>query len=228
MFRDQSSQRAMKEKTLRSAMFAYFNNLSARYSPDTVERVGWSSRSTQVTRFDILTNIGPLQGRSILDVGCGVGDFYGYLKEKNIEVDYIGYDLIPENCRAATEKYGKELFFDKDILDTTERKQFDYVVASGIFFLPADNWEDAVTAILKRMFDLCRIGIATNFLSSHSPRKVPTSFYVDPAIVINICSQMTTVFNLRHDYAAKRNDFTMFAYREINSTDFLRVVETKG
>lgn len=204
----------MKKGTLHSEMIAYFEDLAMRYPADTVKRIGWGSRLTQSTRFDVFTSIGNLENKQILDVGAGVGDFYDYLKKKGISVHYTGYDLIADNCRAAEKKYGKDLFFNKDVLDTNEENVFDYVFASGIFFLPANDWEESVNNILRRMFALCKIGMAANFLSIYSPKKKPTSFYVDPGKIIEMCSQMTKVFNLRHDYAPSMNDFTLLAYRE--------------
>ena len=207
----------MEKRLLKNQMLKRFEGLASVYEPDNVKRTGWSSRSTQIARFSVLAKIGSLKGKSILDVGCGIGDFYKYLLERKFQGKYIGYDLVAANCSAASEKYGSGLFFQRDILDITDEQQFDYVLASGIFYLPADDWNDAVSITLKRMFELCKIGIAANFLSIYSPNKIPDLFYVHPATIINICSNFTNVFRIHHDYALKRNDFTLFAYREISS-----------
>jgi hypothetical protein len=44
-------------------------------------RVGWKSQQTQEARFNALLAIGNLKGKSILDLGCGLGCLYGYLKK---------------------------------------------------------------------------------------------------------------------------------------------------
>src|SRR5262249_39481083 len=38
--------------------------------------LGWQSRGTQVRRFAVLAEIGPLAHTHVLDVGCGLADFY--------------------------------------------------------------------------------------------------------------------------------------------------------
>ena len=66
--------------------------------------LGWQSRGTQFRRFAVLAEIGSLAQTSVLDVGCGLGDLYGYLCTQNIWVTYTGYDLVPEmvNTRQQT------------------------------------------------------------------------------------------------------------------------------
>ena len=58
-------------------------------------RVGWRSRQNQEVRFETLASIGDLRGKSILDAGCGLGCFYGYLKDRGWEGQYTGFDLLP-------------------------------------------------------------------------------------------------------------------------------------
>jgi len=40
-----------------------------------VRTVGWSSRSDQHLRFEVLCRGLDLRGKRILDIGCGLGDF---------------------------------------------------------------------------------------------------------------------------------------------------------
>jgi 2-polyprenyl-3-methyl-5-hydroxy-6-metoxy-1,4-benzoquinol methylase len=47
-------------------------------------------------RFNLLANVDDLSGATILDLGSGLGDFYGFLLEKDIKVNYTGYDLSPD------------------------------------------------------------------------------------------------------------------------------------
>ncbi len=233
----------------------YYELLEKRYGLDPVKRLGWDSRATQINRFDVLCGIGPLQEKSILDVGCGVGDFYGYLVERGFRGAYTGYDLVPAHCIAATEKYGN-MFFVKDVLETAGEREFDYVVASGIFSMLTEGWEKMVSATLERMYSLCRIGMAANFLSKYSeslettrsfgvdrprvsgirvatnfrsiydePENTVGCFLADPSTVIGICARITDVFKIRHDYAARKNDFTLFAYREVNPANPPSVVQ---
>ena len=45
-------------------------------------KLGWGSKKSQDLRFKILIDRWNLENKSILDIGCGFGDFYFFLKKK--------------------------------------------------------------------------------------------------------------------------------------------------
>src|SRR3989442_15168069 len=67
--------------------------------------LGWQSRATQVGRFSGLAEIGPLAQTQGLYVGCGLGDLYGYLCDQGTSVTYMGYDLVPQMGKGASQPY---------------------------------------------------------------------------------------------------------------------------
>ena len=57
----------------------YFNNYQQfGYS---VKSLGWGSTESQEKRFKALSEVGIDNGDRVLDVGCGFGDLYFYLKK---------------------------------------------------------------------------------------------------------------------------------------------------
>jgi len=196
---------------LKQEILTFYNQQAELYGADELPRLGWSSWQAQQTRFAALLDVGPLEGKSILDVGCGVGDLYEYLTRQGMSISYTGYDLVARNCQDGARRHPAATFLTTDVLETTESEAFDYVLASGIFTFTGDDWHDTVGATLRRMFELCRMGFAANFLSSYSPSRIDKLFYVDPAEIVGMCQQLTKVFKLRHDYM--ENDFTIFGYR---------------
>jgi GR25 family glycosyltransferase involved in LPS biosynthesis len=196
---------------LKHGIRTFFEPRAEAFGADDLQRLGWSSRDAQRTRFAVLLDVGPLAGRSVLDVGCGVGDLCGYLDEQGMEVAYTGCDVVARNCADAAARHPGATFLATDLLETSGHKEYDYVLASGIFTLAAEDWHEAVAATLRRMFELCRIGMAANFLTAGSPVKIPGLAYVEPAAILEICRGFTGSFNLRHDYMD--NDFTVYAYR---------------
>src|SRR5690349_642730 len=72
------------------------------------------SPAGQRDRFAQLTRIGDLHGHSLVDVGCGVGDFYAYLREHVEPLDYLGVDLMPEMAQRAGERYPEARFTAAD------------------------------------------------------------------------------------------------------------------
>ncbi|KKU75665.1 MAG: hypothetical protein UY00_C0036G0015 [Candidatus Wolfebacteria bacterium GW2011_GWA1_47_6] len=63
--------------------------------------VGWSDTKSQETRFAAMCKVGDLDNRSVLDVGCGLGDFYIYLKDRYQGVEYTGIDINPRYIEQA-------------------------------------------------------------------------------------------------------------------------------
>ena len=59
--------------------------------------LGWGSRKgKQSVQFEALCQIGDISNSSILDVGCGFGDLYAYLKYRGTRVNYTGVDINPD------------------------------------------------------------------------------------------------------------------------------------
>lgn len=176
----------------------------------------WSNRKSQVDRFEVLSQIGDLEGKSLLDVGCGFGDFYGFLWDKGIKLDeYIGLDISPKTVEVAKSKLPNATILCTDILDFYADGQVDYSIASGIFCLPNDIWEDHVLRVCKKMFDMSRIGIGVNFISVFSSNngQREDSYYAEPYKVLKLLMRgISHKVILRHDY--RLNDFTVFIYKD--------------
>ena len=117
----------------------------------------------------------------MLDVGCGHGDFYGFLKKQGMEVDYTGIDLSANMIEVATKKYPKATFQKQNLFEINA--PFDWVVASGILaYVHGDTWA-YIRLVIQKMLSLANAGIALNALSSATPddERMPAFFYVDPA-----------------------------------------------
>ena len=113
-------------------------NLSEKYEEkfghlEGVKSLGWGSDYSQQKRFDILLDVGISINDSVLDVGCGYGDF-----SKNF-VNYLGIDLRENAILTAKNKYSNHRFELKSIYDINDT--YDWVFASGIFCF-VSNWEE--------------------------------------------------------------------------------------
>jgi ubiquinone/menaquinone biosynthesis C-methylase UbiE len=191
----------------------YYRDRIDKYA-NNVETLGWSKKSQQL-RFQIFTKIGNLRGKSLLDVGCGFGDFYDFLTKKRLcPKEYQGIDINPYMIEEARKKYPGTKFYVKDISKNSIKKSFDYVLASGLFGVDVPNWENFTYKILFQMFKVCKIGIGVNFLSIYTPYKKTNNIrYVNPSNLLKfIYNNLSPVIVLRHDY--KPNDFTIFIYKE--------------
>ena len=73
-------------------------------------------------------------GDSFLDVGCGMGRFYGYLLEKKKGLfTYAGLDSSQAMIDAAKERFPKGIFFLHDVTEPFPPCQQDVVLCNEIF-----------------------------------------------------------------------------------------------
>jgi SAM-dependent methyltransferase len=179
---------------------------------DRPEAVRWTARGQRM-HYECLLEIGDIRGKQILDFGCGKGDYYQFLKERDMPVCYTGYDINEKLIALASRKYpeGRFRVFDIDKADIDE--DFDYVFLCGVFNLKVAGLDEAVRMILSKLFSHCRIGLAFNALSSHNPRKDYELHYVSPEELFSfVVKNLSPYVSLRHDRMLY--DFTLYVYKD--------------
>jgi 2-polyprenyl-3-methyl-5-hydroxy-6-metoxy-1,4-benzoquinol methylase len=181
---------------------------------DRPEAVRWSSTG-QILHYQAVLDIGDINRKKVLDFGCGKGDFYQFLKDKDIHAEYHGYDINEKLIALAEQKYPETDFrvfdIDKDVLD----EDFDYIFLCGVFNLKIEGLDEMIKNTLRKLFQHCRIGIAFNALSSYNPKKDFELYYTSPEDMFSFAvKNLSPYISLRHDRMSY--DFTMFVYREIN------------
>jgi len=154
-------------------------------------------------RYQILEEVGIISGSSVLDVGCGLGDFGLYLRKKGLDVSYTGIDInqgLIEECRRR-HKWGN--FFVADI-EEDNLQHYDFVVSSSCFNLKLqyEGNYGRMASLLSAMYAHMNKAVACDMLSSWVDfRGNPVdAFYYDPAEVFAISKKITKSVQLRHDY----------------------------
>ncbi len=95
------------------------------------ESVGWLSEERQNLRFEKLICGLDLNGKKILDFGCGLGAFYAFLENIGVECEYVGIDIVEGFVKKAKSAHPKARFIKASIMDMDE--SFDYVFSSGVY-----------------------------------------------------------------------------------------------
>lgn len=173
-----------------------------QYGPG-IQALASGTESRRAIRFDVLAGIGIHEGASVLDVGCGLADFYSYLTEKNINVRYTGIDIVPELISSAQNTYPDLDLQVRDIQDDPfQDASFDYVVCSQVFNLRlADGKNEAlVKDMLHIMFRIARQGVAVDLLTNYVDFKQDHLYYYQPETIFSYAKQLTRCVTLRHDY----------------------------
>ncbi|MFA4843930.1 MAG: class I SAM-dependent methyltransferase [Candidatus Margulisiibacteriota bacterium] len=210
---------------MKQAQIDYYEGLLAEHG-SSFKALDWNSPESQRLRFKILQEIfiygKKMNGVSLLDVGCGFGDLYGYFKAEGLvarqRLNYTGYDIAPKIIETARKKYPDAKFELKDIMAERHLPSFDYIFCSGIFNVRTIDQAahlDFVKEMLYRMYDLAGCGLAVNFLSEGSlPAADPEElnagryFFFQPEEIIRIIRFTCNRYIMRHDYHA--GDFTVF------------------
>ena len=152
------------QKDLKNLKKYYQVQLGSHVEPE--KRVGWKTAESQRVRFEEFTRVGPLKGSKILDIGCGLGAFLGYLQEKKIMVQYTGIDLFPKVIQEAQKFYPDARFEVRHILARPyPARTFDYSFLSGVFNVKVkDNWLYTKT-MLRQILRQTKKAVAFNVLN---------------------------------------------------------------
>ena len=188
----------------------HYEPLLNRYSRGH-EILDWESRESQTKRFDVLIDNVELSGKKLLDVGCGIGDLYGYLTDKGFAADYYGIDILPKMIDRAREIYPDGRFFTGDIFKESNfsKKQFDIVFCSGIFNLNMGDNESFLKEALPVFFAHAKSRVVFNLLDPGHYVQSSKYFFFDHKAVLHWIREYTDKATCITGYIP--NDFTIIA-----------------
>lgn len=202
------------EKKISKKIYNYYQKLFNQYgiSP---QSVGWGSKEgKQSIRFDVLCKIGDLSNSTILDLGCGFGDLFGYLNYQKIKIKYHGIDINENLVNMGKKIYPEASLEYRDFEKKKFAKKFDWVIASGI--TSYGSTYSHLTNIMKEMFRICKKGCSINFVSDNVDYKSKNLFYSSPEKIVSVTKSITNRFVLKHDYMPY--EFTLYLYKSNKKT----------
>lgn len=174
----------------------------------------WAGPNTQRVRFEVLTRYvnfaGKTTQKTLLDVGCGLGDLAEFLRDKNLKVNYTGVDILEEMLTRARQANPDERFVRADIFSdelAMAGEGFDVVFCSGALNLNLGNNMRFVRVALGRMLAMADEVLVVNFLHSRKPPVDPRYFAYRPEDIIEILQPICGTLRLIDDYL--ENDFTI-------------------
>ena len=158
----------------------HFYNRHLRDFGDSPQAVRWTPGGQLRRYLSLITIAGDLSNKKVLDFGCGKGDFWGFLKEKDIFVEYCGIDINDNLIKLAQENYPEAEFIAVDIDETEFNREFDIVFICGVFNLRVAGIEESMKSISKKLFTLCKEVLHINLLTNYIPQRDIELFYVKP------------------------------------------------
>jgi 2-polyprenyl-3-methyl-5-hydroxy-6-metoxy-1,4-benzoquinol methylase len=172
---------------------------------------GWDSEETQYSHFVLLSSI-LKKNSTVLDVGCGQGDFYQYLKNINLDIDYFGIDFSEQMIKIAQQKFGNSRFSKSDFFSTNS--SYDFVIASGTFNFIVENQYEYIKKSIELCFKNCKKACAIALTSDLAKFKYeePVFYYCPKKILeISLCCTPKVVLNT----SSFEDEFVLFMYKDL-------------
>ena len=179
-------------KAILAAVGAHYEATLARHGT-TAKGVDWKDDdSHRLRHHQFLRLIERDPDASVLDMGCGYGDFLPFLRAHGHRGRYIGTDIAPAMVAAARARHGEGS--DRGfLLGVATPEPADYAVGSGIMNVirgaSAEAWGGYVDSTIGALAASSRRGFAFNMLSLNSDpeRRRADLHYADPAVVMGQC-----------------------------------------
>ena len=167
--------------------------------------VAWDSEQSQKRRFSaIFSSLGEIKNDILVDAGCGFGDFYLYLKEKNaLPKQYVGLDLCKPMVTEAKLRTGCKIK-QCDIL-RQPLPLADWYVASGSMNLLTQL---ETQLFIQRCFEQSHKGLVFNLLEGKE-QEGPFSYWkIDK--IRKFCESLSKKVQIKEEYLD--GDFTVILH----------------
>lgn len=196
----------------------YINRVNDLNIPD-YKVVDWESEEAQNLRFKALIEHFNMSSNVLLDVGCGVGSLAEYIDKNNINLYYIGIDIMPEMVERAKSKNYKNIspqFMTMDFFKKTDIKDdVDYIYTSGIFNLNLGNNEEFLKEAIEAFLLAARKGVCFNLLDISCKEKYGDKYYYykkDDILLLtqDILKKLNLGYKIHIEDKYLQNDFSVF------------------
>ena len=177
-----------------------------------IKTLGWGNKTQQESRFDQTLSTGlTFLNKNILDIGCGFGDYYHFLKKSQVAFGtYSGYDLNPHLIKEAKLQAGDSpdcSFYVENVLDSPTRTEYDIGLMLGVCNVNlherVDNYNYA-GEVMTRAFERVSEALIVDFLSYERVDSYPKEdfvFYYRPSKILEMALNLTRNVVLNHSYA---------------------------
>ena len=201
---------------IKSQNFDMFSKRFELYGDDG-PNIFWSGEDVQNARFDAMLSIADFNGKTVLDVGCGFGDFANHCKNKGIKLaGYKGVDIVEGIIEVAKKQNPEYEFEARDLMkDPLGKDTADIVIASGIFALSHRNYNDYVIEMMSVMQYHAKELTIANFLKQNPEANDKGLKYHEPEEMQHLIQyRVTESAQLKDDYLY--DDFIVFI-QEVNN-----------
>jgi len=195
-----------------------------------IRTIGWGSQEQQKYRFTQTLMDVSLEKKDILDLGCGFGDYYDFIKENQIMVkSYQGWDLNFDLLTEAGKRHQDEekvIFNEKDLtkLPNDVKEVADVGIMLGLLNFnlknKVDNYEYS-KLMIKKALSVVKEVLIVDFISTYRTYDYPKEdfiFYHDPAVMLNFALSLEKNVILKHNYhPIPQKEFMLVIFKEVEN-----------
>jgi len=172
--------------------------------------LGWSGTG-YLRRYGAALHAGDFEGTSVLDHGCGMGDFYGFLRGKGVRVKYAGMDINRALIGIARERYPECVFRVADIEEEEPEGVFDYTVSCGVFNNRLEDITESAKRVIGILWRHTGKALVFNALSDKSADKDVSLEYYNAGEMLEFGRSISGRAQVREDLVP--GDLFLFLYR---------------
>ncbi len=172
-------------------------------SPSTV---GWKDFAQQELRFDILTSDIDLNGKKVVDIGCGFGDLANYLDSKGINVEeYIGVEVSKKMLEIAKKNTLTKLnakYMNANIFKDPMNITVDFALMSGLLNLrqSTNSATEILQSFLLKIRPIVTQGLVFNLLTDEVDFEQPHHLHYNPSTAQLIVRDFFKDVYIKKDY----------------------------
>ncbi len=188
----------------------YENSLKL-FGPGPKALLWWDYRSMAIRFRELIADV-PVEGKHIMDAGCGMGDLLPYLYAKSPNFHYLGLDVNESFIEIANRRYEGHEFKQGDPFNK-KIGMFDVVLSSGVMNSNIPNWQEKRKKMIKNLFAQTGEVLAFNMAGGlKPPRDDSLIAYADAQEIFEFCRTLTSRVILRTAYLKK--DFTVVMFKQ--------------
>jgi len=171
----------------------------------------WDYRSMAIRFRELVKDI-PLDGKSVLDAGCGMGDLLPFLYSNSTSFKYLGVDKNKGFIEIAKKRYEGHNF---KVADPFKDKigDFDVIISSGVMNGNHEGWLEKRKQMIEALYGQANQVLSFNMAGGLRP--VPNDSliaYADAREIFEYCQTLSPRVILRAHYLQK--DFAVVMFKK--------------
>lgn len=199
----------MKEEDIKNLSEQTVKRYTGRYKEHRhgVKTLGWGSTEMQEYRFEQVLQKVDVNGKSLLDIGCGFGDLYNYVKKRGDELtNYVGWDITPDLIKDTLIKDEVTLEIKDISQETISGPVADVGVMLGLLNWKWENAEENYAyskRLIKNALACVNETLVIDFLSTNYTDTYPVEdfvFYHNPQKMLEFAFELSNNVELVHSY----------------------------